>query len=155
MNGNESSKTAWFLAAAALIVGAAWLTRPVPAIKGEAAVLGKKLFPDFNDPATVDNLRIVEYDQAKGDALGLEVAKINGLWVIPSHSKYPADAKDHLAAAANSLIDLTILGLAPGFNPGSPPMDESCAPQGIQSLRRHRSRSEGTSSRATTASASG
>ena len=45
--------------------------------------------------------------------------------MIPSHSKYPADAKDHLAAAADSLIDLTILGMAPGFNVGSPPLDQA------------------------------
>ena len=59
----------------------------------------------------------MRYDQAKGDVDALEVAKLNGKWVIPSHGKYPADAKEHLADAANSLIDLKILGLAPGFNP--------------------------------------
>lgn len=123
MNRNENSKTVWFLAAAALVVAAAWFSRPVAAIKGEAAVLGKKLFPEFTDPADVDSLQVLQFDQAKGDPTVLEVAKQNGLWVIPSHSKYPADAKDHLAAAANSLIDLTILGLAPGFNAGSQPMD--------------------------------
>ena len=88
-------------------------------------MLGKKLFPDFKDPDVVDNLQILQFDQAKGDPVVLEVAKQNGRWVIPSHSKYPADAKDHLAAAANSLIDLTILGLAPGFDAGSPPLDQA------------------------------
>ncbi len=125
MNGNENSKTVWFLAAAVLVGGVAWFTRPVTVAKSDSAVLGTKLFPDFKDPRSVDNLRILRYDQSKGDSLALEVAKINGLWVIPSHGKYPADAKDHLASAANALIDLTILGLAPGFDPGSPPMDDA------------------------------
>ncbi|MGO9110737.1 MAG: hypothetical protein ACLP9L_16065 [Thermoguttaceae bacterium] len=125
MHHNENSKTGWFLAAAAVVVAVAWLSYPSAAIRDEAAVLGKKLFPDFKDPGVVDSLQILQFDQAKGDPVVLEVAKQNGLWVIPSHSKYPADAKDHLAAAANSLIDLTIVGLAPGFNAGSPPMDQA------------------------------
>ncbi len=119
MNCNENSKTLWLLAVAALIVAVAWFTRPVAPIKGEAAVLGKNLFPEFKEPGAVDSLQILQFDQAKGNSVALEVSKINGLWVIPSHSKYPADSKDHLAAAANSLIDLKIIGLAPGFQAGS------------------------------------
>ena len=75
MNSNENSKTVWFLAAAAVVVAVAWLTRPVAAIKNEAAVLGKKLFPDFTDPAAVDSLQVLQFDQAKGDPAVLEVAK--------------------------------------------------------------------------------
>ncbi len=126
---NENSKTCWFIAAAAVLVGVAWLSYPHAAIRDESAVLGKKLFPDFNDPGAVETLQILQFDQAKGDPVLLEVARQNGRWVIPSHSKYPADAKDHLAAAANSLIDLSIVGLAPGFNAGSPPMDQAALRQ--------------------------
>ena len=125
MNRNENSKTLWFLAVAAVLVAVAWMSRPVAAIKTEAAVIGKKLFPEFSEPGAVDNLQVLQYDQAKGQSVALEVAKLNGLWVIPSHSKYPADAKEHLAAAANSLIDLTIIGLAPGFSVGSSSVDET------------------------------
>ena len=127
MNCNENSKTLWFLTAAALIIAVAWFTRPVAAIKGEAAVLGKNLFPEFKEPGAVDSLQILQFDQAKGNSVALEVSKINGLWVIPSHSKYPADSKDHLAAAANSLIDLKIIGLAPGFQAGALKGDPAAA----------------------------
>ena len=124
MNGNENVKTLWFLGAAALLVLVAWISRPATPVKNEASLVGKKLFPDFTDPAAVDSLRVLQFDQVKGDPTYLEVVKQpNGLCVIPSHSKYPADAKDHLAAAANSLIDLTIVGMAPGFDAASPPMD--------------------------------
>lgn len=124
MNGNENAKTLWFLGAAALLVLVAWISRPATPVKNEASLVGKKLFPDFTDPAAVDSLRVLQFDQVKGDPTYLEVVKQpNGLCVIPSHSKYPADAKDHLAAAANSLIDLTIVGMAPGFDAASPPMD--------------------------------
>ena len=121
MNGNENAKTCWFLAAAVVVAAVAWLSHPVKAVKVETDVVGKKLFPDFKDPASVENLQVLQFDQAKGDPIVLEISKQNGLWVIPSHSKYPADAKDHLAAAANSLIGLTILGLAPGFSAGRRP----------------------------------
>ena len=127
MKCNENSKTLGFLAVAALVVAVAWFYRPDAAIKSEAAVLGKKLFPEFKEPGAVDSLQILHFDQAKGNSVALEVSRLNGLWVIPSHSKYPADAKDHLAAAANSLIDLTIIGLAPGFQAGASKGDPSAA----------------------------
>lgn len=123
MNHNENSKTTWFLAAAALMVAVAWFTRPVEAVKGEAAVLNTKLFADFKDPVEVDSLQILQYDQEHGKSRDLTVAKQNNVWAIPSHGNYPADAKEHLAAAANSLIDLTIVGLAPGFDAGSPALN--------------------------------
>ncbi len=119
MNRNENLKTLWFVGAAAVVVAVAWLSSSTRGNKDQVTVLGTKLFPDFKEPGDVDSLQVLRYDRASGKSLALEVAKQNGLWVIPSHSKYPADAKDHLAAAANSLIGLTILGLAPGFDKGS------------------------------------
>jgi hypothetical protein len=123
MNPNENTKTGWFLAAAALMIAVAYFSRPAPAAKSEADVLGKKLFPDFKDPTSVASLQVLRFDQAKGDSQKLSVAKVNGLWVIPTHFNYPADAKEHLATAATSLIDLSIIGVAPGFDATSPPMD--------------------------------
>ena len=45
------------------------------------------------------------------------MAQVNGVWSIPSHSNYPADARDHMAQAATALLDFEILGLA-STNPG-------------------------------------
>ena len=108
-----------------MVVAVAWLSYPVAADQERGRRAGQEAFPDFKDPAAVDSLQVLQFDQAKGDPVVLEVAKLNGLWVIPSHSKYPADAKDHLAAAANSLIELTIVGMAPGFDARSPSMDQA------------------------------
>ena len=40
------------------------------------------------------------------------MAQVNGVWSIPSHSDYPADAKEHMAQAATALLDLKILSVA-------------------------------------------
>jgi hypothetical protein len=121
----ENSKTAFFAVAAAVLVVAAWFTiprAPQAASGGGVQVVGKKLF-QF-DPAMVDSMKVLQFDQKGSQPVALEVAKRNSLWVLPTHGNYPADAKDHLAAAANSLNDLKILGFAPGFNPGAPPLSE-------------------------------
>ena len=41
-----------------------------------------------------------------------EVTQVNGIWIIPSHSNYPADASKQMADAAASLIDIKKLGIA-------------------------------------------
>ncbi len=121
MNTENTKTITFILVAAALSVGA-WFSIPSRPHESEKQVAGTRLFPNFKEPGTVDSLKILQFDQKGSKPRVLEVAKINNLWVIPTHGQYPADAKDHLAAAANSLIDLKILGLAPGFDPGSPPM---------------------------------
>jgi len=121
---NENTKTVSFLLVAVVVLAVAWFSRPVPPPKSDAQVVGKKLFPDFTTPGSVDSLKVLQFDQKDGKSVALEVAKIDNLWVIPSHGKYPADAREHLAVAANSLIDLKILGLAPGFSPGSASLDD-------------------------------
>ena len=121
----ENAKTTTFIVVAAVLCAGAWFSIPgKPHESQQQQIAGGKLFPTFTQPGAVDSLKILQFDQKGSKPIALEVAKIDNLWVIPTHGKYPADAKDHLAAAANSLIDLKILGLAPGFDPGSPPMSE-------------------------------
>jgi hypothetical protein len=73
---------------------------------------GQKLFADFLDPLTAKSLEITDYDEDKSDFRNFKVAQKNGIWSIPSHQEYPADAAEHLASAANSFIGVDILGLA-------------------------------------------
>jgi len=77
---------------------------------------GEMLFADFKDPLAATSLEVVRYNEETGDQTDFKVAQVDGMWSIPSHANYPADAKDHLAAAAADLIDLKILGVA-GDNP--------------------------------------
>ena len=121
---NENSKTVFFIAAAVVLTAAAWFTVPRQASTANTQLVGTKLFPKFTEPTAVASLNVLQFDQKDGRSVALEVAKVNNLWVLPTHGNYPADAKEHLAAAANALIDLKILGLAPGFDPASPALSE-------------------------------
>ncbi len=125
MNGNETSKTGGFLVAAALVVAVAWATRPTPPSKTTESVVGQVMFRNLKDPKDVTSLLVLQFDQTSRQPVRFEVAKENQRWLIPSHSKYPADAKEHLATAANAFMDLKIIGVAPGFSQQTPTMDQS------------------------------
>jgi Domain of unknown function (DUF4340) len=71
-----------------------------------------KLFPDFKDPRDASSMSIVKYDEATGSLHPFQVARVGGVWSIPSHQNYPADAQQHLGQAATTLIGLEILGVA-------------------------------------------
>ena len=88
-------KTISFIAVAVVLCAAAYFTRPLSPHQSDTQIVGQKLFPDFTEPGKVEGLRVVQFDQKSGKPVALEVAKVNSVWVIPSHGKYPADAKDH------------------------------------------------------------
>jgi hypothetical protein len=110
---SQLNKTLIFVVVAAAVVLTAFFTRPA-AMKPEAAsVVGDKLIAEF-DPLAVADMEIVDYNEATGELRPFEVkqAEEKGKirWSIPSHSNYPADAKDQVAQAATSLLGLAILG---------------------------------------------
>jgi hypothetical protein len=90
----EMSKTLVFVAAACLMVGAAYLTTADRSIRSEAFDdQGAEFFPDFKDPNACTTLEVVDYDPATADILPFKVTLKDGKWTIPSHYDYPADAK--------------------------------------------------------------
>ena len=74
--------------------------------------VGQSLFADFTDAAAAENLQVAEYDSLAGEVKEFEVARKQGVWVIPSHENYPADATENLQAAATMFIDLKVLNVA-------------------------------------------
>ena len=108
---NENTKTVAFVVVAALVVLGVWATKPSLPGGEEGDLRGQALFPKFDDSLTATSLDIVTYDEATGDVIPFKVAQVNGVWSIPSHENYPADAKEHLAEAAASLMGLKILGV--------------------------------------------
>ncbi|MEI6240872.1 MAG: DUF4340 domain-containing protein [Planctomycetia bacterium] len=67
------------------------------------------LFAELSDAAKAASLEIVKYDEELATLAPFKVVQSGGVWVLPSHQNYPADAKDHLAAAATELVDLKAL----------------------------------------------
>ena len=67
------------------------------------------LFPELSDASKAASLEIISYDDELATLHPFKVVQSGGVWVLPSHQNYPADAKDQLAAAATELVDLEAL----------------------------------------------
>lgn len=107
---NEAAKTITCLATAAVALVAFWFSRPVEQADDTADETGA-IFEPF-DPRDAKTLEIVEYDESTTALRVFQIAQENGVWVIPSHENYPADAAQHLAGAANALNEAKKLRLA-------------------------------------------
>lgn len=109
---NEILKSVAFVGVALAIGLATLFTKPSPAIDQGEVVADAPLFPDFKNPLAAKSLEIIDFDEDTGSLVPFKVAQVNGLWSIPSHSNYPADAAQQMADAATSLIDMRGLGIA-------------------------------------------
>lgn len=109
---NELKKTLGFVGIATVVVLVAWWTRYTPSVQTASDMRGQPLLPSFTDALAASSLEIFEYDPNAVKIKAFKVAQVNNQWSIPSHENYPADAKDHLARAATSLIGLKILDVA-------------------------------------------
>lgn len=115
MTDAQKTTTYVVLGALALLIGfEPWKGRSQEASLEEQ---GQKLFPDFDNALSATSLEVVDFDEDTSAIKPFKVARVDGIWSIPSHQNYPADAREHLAAAATTLIDLDILGVA-GSSPG-------------------------------------
>jgi len=110
---NEITKTTIFVVVAVVIVGlVAWESRPTLVTEAPGIKPGDQLFPDFTNPLVAASLEIVKYDEDTATVRPFEVAQVGGLWSIPSHENYPADAKDQVADVAANMMGLTVLRTA-------------------------------------------
>ncbi len=122
----ETRKTFLFVGATLVVLAVAWWVRYVPPAGDIGDMRGKVLFPSFSNALDAASLEITEYDPNSVGIKTFKVAQVNNRWSIPSHDNYPADAKDHLAQAATSLIGLTVLDVA-----ASSPTQEELAMFGV------------------------
>ncbi len=106
---NPTSRTLTFAAVAgisALMATAAWYASKPSSVAGFGEV-GQEFFADFTDPAKASSLTVVDYDGDEQETQTFAVKQNDdGLWVIPSHHNYPAEAEDRLAKTATSLLGL-------------------------------------------------
>lgn len=103
---NEAAKTGVFLLVGAAALGVAWLARPAQIRSTEVDDSGERFFAAF-EPEQARSMEIIDFDEDSASPTAFKVAMVDGRWAIPSHEGYPADAKDHLAAAAASVMDVT------------------------------------------------
>ncbi|RMG08793.1 MAG: DUF4340 domain-containing protein [Planctomycetota bacterium] len=137
---NEFARSALYvLVAAGLAAGAVW-TRQVPEELVQSAARderGTPFFPEFSDIAQATSLEVWEFDEDQGGLIPFKVEFKDGVWRIPSHFGYPADAKDRLARTASAFIGLqrTVLRTDreedfPRFGVVDPQADESAPSEG-------------------------
>ncbi|HUP80120.1 MAG TPA: DUF4340 domain-containing protein, partial [Pirellula sp.] len=76
--------------------------------------INKALFEKFTDPLAAASLKILRYDTPKEDYVDFEVARDRkvGVWTIPSHESYPADAGKQMSEAANLFVGLKVVDIA-------------------------------------------
>lgn len=110
---SDTTKTSIYVVVALLLAAGAYVARPRQEVVRVDERVGKPLFPDFQDPTKVASLEIVRYDEDLGEIHRFKVAKNSrtGLWTIPSHADYPADAEDRIRDAATIFVGLEVLGL--------------------------------------------
>ncbi len=107
---NEGRTTAIFAAVAVVTLGLAFWSMPqaINTASEEAnAMKNQVLFKDFDEPSKAAALQIVKYNESLGQLDPFEITKDKGgLWKIPSHDDYPADAAEQVRDAATPLIGL-------------------------------------------------
>lgn len=96
--------------AALAAIGVRYANSPA-AVEGFSDV-GDEFFADFKDPLKASELSVAKYDTDAKEAISFSVKQNDaGLWVIPSHHDYPAEAAERLAKTAASLIGIRKVAL--------------------------------------------
>lgn len=90
--------------AGALVAVAATQFRPQELPTPEFEDTGMALFPEFEDPTTAASLEVKTWDEEQAKLVTFKVELKDGVWVIPSHNDYPADATERMGKAAASFI---------------------------------------------------
>jgi len=109
---SEMAKSAIYCGVALVAALVAYVNRPASVGVRPDEAIGKPLFPAFTDPLVTRSLEIVRYDEELGELRRFKVAEVGGVWVIPSHQNYPADAENRVRDAATSFVDLNVINIA-------------------------------------------
>ncbi|MCH8316214.1 MAG: DUF4340 domain-containing protein [Planctomycetes bacterium] len=115
---SEQIKTIIYIVVAGVSLVVAWVARPASPSRDPFDDAGQAFFEDFTDPLDAASLQIVEFDEDTASPRAFKVARHDGVWSIPSHENYAADAENQFADAATSMI-----GLIRGSNVSDSPSD--------------------------------
>ena len=100
------AKTGVFLGVAAVLLALTLLTAPGSGRTDRFSDEGELFFPEFTAPDQATALEVFEVNEQEVTGRVFKVQMKDGLWTIPSHYDYAADAKDRMAEAAGMLIAL-------------------------------------------------
>ena len=103
---SEQVKTIIYIVVAGVSLLVAWVARPASPSRDPLNDTGEAFFADFTDPLDAASLEIVEFDEDTASPKAFSVARHDGVWSIPSHENYAADAENQFAKAATSMIGL-------------------------------------------------
>ena len=106
---SEQTKTLIFTGVALAALTLALTTRPRVAADISQVAFNSTL--NEADPLAAKRLRIVKFNEETASLASFEVAEIDGVWSIPSHQGYPADAEEQMADAAVGVMNLQVLGV--------------------------------------------
>ncbi len=103
---SEQTKTIIYMVVACVSLLVAWVARPASPSRDPLNDTGQAFFAEFTDPLDAASLEIVEFDEETASPRAFKVARHGGVWSIPSHENYAADAENQFANAATSMIGL-------------------------------------------------
>jgi hypothetical protein len=104
---NQMTKSLCFVGAAVGAVVLAYAGRPASVQRDAAATTGvAELAREFNEPLMAKSLKIVRFDEALASVSQIEVKESGGIWTLPSHDGYPADAENRIRDATTQFIGL-------------------------------------------------
>ncbi|MDF1742364.1 MAG: DUF4340 domain-containing protein [Gimesia sp.] len=103
---NETTRTLTYvgIAVAALIAAFVADRTSQPTVLTGYENVGEEFYPEFADPTQARSLRVVSYNEDSATLKVFNVEFKDGVWKIPSHHDYPADAEAELAETAASVV---------------------------------------------------
>ncbi|MBX9654639.1 DUF4340 domain-containing protein [bacterium] len=111
---SEMTKTFIFVVVALAIGVTAYVTRPRPDRSLSEYAEAREAFAPNILPDQIKGLEVSSYDKARNQPDQFSVKLDNGVWVIPSHNNYPADAQERLKKTAGAVLALHKDGVVPG-----------------------------------------
>ena len=105
----EVTKTFCFVGTAAAMLVAAVVSNIAnqPRVGSDFETVGRPFYEEFTDTTAARSLVVNAFDTSTVKRQKFEIKQIDGLWQIPSHEGYPAEAAQKLAKTSASLIGLT------------------------------------------------